>query len=56
MFDVHEHLKKDACNITAFLPPVDQTVKYKFCAGAKYGIKKKTGVKSGLVGNGKQDI
>ena len=40
MFDVHEHLKKDACNITASLPPGDQNVKYKFSPGAKYGNKK----------------
>ena len=40
MFDVHEHLKKDVCNITAFPPPGDQTVKYKFSPGAKYGNKK----------------
>jgi len=26
--------KKDACDITAFLPPGDQTVKYKFSPGA----------------------
>jgi len=40
MFDVHEHLKYDACNVSAFLPPVDQTVKYEFSPGAKYGNKK----------------
>jgi len=40
MFDVHERLKKDACNITGFLPLGDQTVKYKFSPGAKYGNKK----------------
>jgi len=22
--DLHEHLKEDACDITAFMPPVDQ--------------------------------
>ena len=40
MFDVHENLKEDACNITAFLPPDDQAVKYKFIPGAKYGNKR----------------
>ena len=29
MFEVHEHLKKDTCNIIAFLPPGDQTVENK---------------------------
>ena len=30
MFDVHEDLKEDACNITALLPPSDQTANYKW--------------------------
>ena len=36
MFEVHQHLTKDACNITAYLLPGDQNVKYKFSPGAKY--------------------
>ena len=57
MFDVHEHLKEDACNITAFLPPGDQTMKYKFSPGAKYGKQhSESGVNTGSVGDGKQDI
>jgi len=27
MFDLHEHLKEDACKITALLPPGDQNAK-----------------------------
>ena len=66
MFDVHKHLKKDACNITAILPPGDRTVKYIFSPEAKKGNKKlgiyckkeikkyvRSGVKSGPVSNGK---
>jgi len=28
IFDVHEHLNEDTCNVTALLPPGDQTPKY----------------------------
>ena len=34
-----KHIICKQCNITAFLPPDDQTVKYKFSPGAKYGNK-----------------
>jgi len=57
------------CSITAFLPPGDQTMKYKFSPGAKYGNKKPgkyrkkeikkyvgSGVKSGSAGHGQQYI
>jgi len=27
MFDMHEHLKEDACKITALLPPGEQNTK-----------------------------
>ena len=44
MFDVHEHLKKDASNITAFLPLGDQMVKYKFSPEAKYWNKNRENI------------
>ena len=68
MFDMHKHLKKDVCNITAFLLTGNQTIKYKFSPGAKYRNKKpgkyrkqeiknvRLDVKNGSVGDGKQDI
>ena len=52
MFAMDERLKKDACNITAFLLPSDQTVKYTFSPGAKKtGIYRKKQIKNmfGLV-------
>ena len=49
--------KKVMRNVTAFFPPGDQTVKYKFSPGAKYGKQhSESGVNSGSVGDGKQDI